>query len=50
MAVSITGGYALGITTAYCLLNDMTLVELCQADENVTKDYHKLLKEIWVLL
>ena len=50
MAVSITGGQALGITAAYCLLNDMTPVELCQADENVIKDYHKLLKRLGITL
>lgn len=44
MAVSVTGGQALGITAVYCYLNDITPVELCQADENVINDYQKLLR------
>lgn len=50
LPVSITGGEALGVTAAYCYLNDMTPAELYQADDNVIRDYQKLLKRSGITL
>jgi hypothetical protein len=50
MPVSITAGHALGVTAAYCYINDVTPVELCNADENVLEDYQKLLKRSGITL
>lgn len=48
--VSITAGQALGITAAYCWLNDMTPAELCQAGKKVFEDFQKLLKRSGIML
>lgn len=50
MAVNITGGQALGVTAAYCYLNNMTPAELSQADENVIRDWQKLLRRSGITL
>jgi len=50
LPVSITSGEAMGVTAAYCYLNDMTPVELSQADDRVIEDYQKLLKRSGITL
>ena len=50
MAVSITSGEAMGITAAYCYLNDLTPAEICQASEKTKMEYQKLLKRTGITL
>lgn len=50
MTVSITAGQALGVTAAYCSLNNMTPAELCSADNKVFEDYQKFLRRSGITL
>jgi hypothetical protein len=50
MAVSITSGEALGITAAYCYLNDLTPVELSTASDQTIAEFHNMLKRARITL
>lgn len=49
-AVSITSGEAIGITAVYCYLNDLTPVELSQANEKTIHKYQELLRRSGIVL
>jgi len=44
LPVSVSSGEAMGVTAAYCYLNDITPLELSKSPEEVIIDYQKLLK------
>lgn len=48
--VSITGGEAMGITAAWCYLNDQTPAQLLAAPEQTMKEYQALLKRAGIVL
>ncbi len=50
MAVSISGGEAMGITAAWCYLNDLTPAELSEAPAQTMDEYQGLLKRAGVIL
>lgn len=50
LPVSVSGGEAVGLTAAYCYINDLTPLELSKASEETVKDYQKLLKRRGVTL
>ncbi len=50
MAVNITGGEAMGITAAWCYLNDLTPAGLIEAPEQTIKEYQGLLKRAGLIL
>lgn len=50
MAVNITGGEAMGVTAAWCYLNDLTPAELLEAPEQTMKEYQGLLKRAGLIL
>ncbi|NLO38703.1 MAG: FAD-dependent oxidoreductase [Ruminiclostridium sp.] len=50
MSVNITAGEAMGVTAAWCYLNDMTPAELMKAPEQDMKEYQGLLKRAGLIL
>lgn len=50
MPVNITGGEAMGITAAWCYLNDLTPVELAEAPAQTIEEYQGLLKRAGLIL
>lgn len=50
LPVSVSSGEVMGITAAYCYLNDLTPLQLSKASEDIINDYHKLLKRRGVTL
>lgn len=50
MAVNITGGEAMGITAAWCYLNEQTPAQLLAAPEQTIREYQGLLKRAGVIL
>lgn len=50
MAVSITSGEAMGITAAYCYLNNLSPAELSEAPGETMKEYQSLLKRAGIIL
>jgi hypothetical protein len=50
MPVSITSGEAMGITAAWCYLNDLTPVELSGAPAETMEEYQSLLKRAGLIL
>lgn len=50
MSVNITAGEAMGVTAAWCYLNDMTPVELMESSEQDIQEYQGLLKRAGLIL
>lgn len=50
MPVSITSGEAMGITAAWCYLNDLTPAELSRASAQTLQEYQGLLKRAGLIL
>jgi len=50
LPVSVSSGEAMGITAAYCYLNDLTPLQLSESSDDVISDYHKLLKRRGITL
>lgn len=50
MAVNITGGEAMGVTAAFCYLNDLTPAALSEAPDETLRQYQNLLKRTGLIL
>ncbi len=50
MAVSITSGEAMGVTAAFCFMNEITPLELSDSSEETIKKYQNLLRRSGITL